>query len=89
MFCYRPKHDLLPKTFADYFNFGPVSHSHYTRAASNYRTIFARTNARKFSIIGLVAGPTVWNNLPMDIINMPRLHLFYKRLRAYVSTLTH
>jgi len=85
MFCY--KHDLLPKTFADYFNLGSASHSHYTRTASNYRTIFAHTNTRKFSV--KVVGPTVWNNLPADITNVPLLHLFKKRLRAYVLTLSN
>src|SRR6218665_2437526 len=85
MFCY--KHDLLPKTFADYFNLGSASHSHYTRTASNYRTIFAHMNTRKFSI--KVVGPTVWNNLPADITNVPLLHLFKKRLRALVLTLSN
>src|SRR6218665_1368430 len=83
MFCY--KHDLLPKTFADYFNTGSASHSHYTRAASKYRTVFAHMNTRKFSV--RVAGPTVWNNLPADITNVPFLHSFKKRLCAYVLTL--
>src|SRR6218665_469379 len=60
MFCY--KNELLSKTFADYFNTGLASHSHYTRAASKYRSVFAHTNTRKFSV--KVAGPTVSNNLP-------------------------
>src|SRR6218665_310137 len=74
MFCY--KHDLLPNTFADYFNLGSVSHSHYTRTASKYRTIFAHTNTREFKFSVKVVGPTVWNNLPADITNVPLLHLF-------------
>jgi len=83
MFCY--KHDLLPKTFTDYFNTGSTSHSHYSRAASIYRIVFAHT--RIFSV--KVAGPTVWNNLPADIINVPLFHLFKKRLCAYVLTLNN
>ena len=54
MLCY--KHDLLPKTFADYFNLCSASHSHYIRAASNYRAILAHTKTRKFYV--KVAGPT-------------------------------
>jgi len=85
MFCY--KHDLLPKTFGDYFNLGSASHSHYIRTASNYRTILVHTNTRKFSI--KVVGSTVWNNLPADITNVPLLHFFKKRLLAYVLTLSN
>jgi len=38
--------------------------------------------------VGL-AGPTVWNNLPVDITNVPLLRSFKKRLRAYVLTLNN
>ena len=63
MFCY--KHDFLPKTFADYFNTGSASHSHYTRAASKYRTVFAHTNTRKFSVR---VAETVWNSFQLTLL---------------------
>ena len=45
------------------------------------------TNTRKFSV--KVVGPTVWHNLLADITNVPLLHLFRKRLHAYVLTLSN
>ena len=68
-FMYRFKQGLLPTTFIDYFRTGSAIHSYNTRTASNYRTIFAHTNTRIFSI--KISGPTVWNSLPSFIINAP------------------
>jgi len=39
----------------------------------------------KFSV--KVAGPTLWNNLPADIVNAPLIYLFKRHLSAYVLTL--
>jgi Reverse transcriptase (RNA-dependent DNA polymerase) len=82
-FMYRYSHDLLPRTFANYFTTGSVIHSHNTRTASAYRTIFAHTNTRKFSI--KIAGPKVWNNLPTSVTSAPLVCLFKKRLRAHLN----
>ena len=84
-FMFRYKHGLLPNTFTDYFKTGSATHSYSTRTASNYRPIFAHTNTRKFSI--KITGPTVWNNLPADILSASHLLLFKKLLRAHLLTL--
>jgi hypothetical protein len=84
-FMFRYKHGLLPKTFANYFSTGSTIHSYSTRTASNYRPIFAHTNTRIFSI--KIAGPTVWNKLPIDIHDAPNILLFKKRLRAHLLNL--
>jgi len=86
MFCH--KHDLIPKTFADYFNTGSASHftiPEQLRSIHIYRTFFDHTNTRKYSV--RVAGSTVWNNRPVDTTNVPLLHSFKKRLGAHVITL--
>lgn len=74
-FLFRYKHNLLASTctIAGYFNFGLA---YYTRTASNYKTIFANMNTRKFSM--KVSGLTVWNTLPADILNVSHFHLFKK-----------
>jgi len=62
-FMYKFHNNLLPPSFAPYFSLLP--HTINTRSNEDYRSIFARTNTRQFSI--KYQGPVSWNRLPKPI----------------------
>jgi len=78
-FMFRFANNLLPPAFKDYFPCVSDVHDHYTRARDDYRTGFARTNSRLFSI--KCTGPTAWNSVSLNIRKLPNLYLFKKSLR--------
>jgi len=78
-FMFRFTNNLLPPAFKDYFLCVSDVHAHYTRARDDYRTGFARTNSRRFSI--KCTGPAAWNSLSLDIRKLPNLYLFKTSLR--------
>src|SRR5678815_2724086 len=54
-FIYRYEHNLLPSSFAGYFTLGSQIHGHFTRGATSYRPVKARTNTRAVSYTHLRA----------------------------------
>ena len=81
-FIYRYEHNLLPSSFAGYFTLGSQIHGHFTRRATSYRPVKARTNTREFSI--RAAGPLLWNSIPLEIRSSKTRHEFKKRLRLFL-----
>lgn len=77
--------NLLPITFAGYFTLTSTIHDHFTRGASLYRPVKARTNIRSFSL--KVTGPSVWNALPAEIRASNNKYEFKKRLRHFLTEL--
>ena len=73
-FMHRYIFNTLPTNFSNLFTFSSDLHSYNIRNPSLVRTIFARTNSRRFSI--RVAGPAAWNALPKDLQSIPNLNLF-------------
>ena len=73
-FMHRCIFNTLPTNFSNLFTFSSDLHSYNIRNPSLVRTIFARTNSRRFSI--RVAGPAAWNALPKDLQSIPNLNLF-------------
>lgn len=82
-FMYQYHYGLLPGAFDKYFT--QVSKMYNTRSRDDYRTIYARTNTRKFSI--KYQGPMAWNSLPKGIRTIMSLPQFRHLLRAH--TLEH
>jgi hypothetical protein len=82
-FMYRYEHKLLPISFVGYFSIGSQIHDHFTRRATSYRPVKARTNTREFSI--RAAGPQLWNSIPNEIRLSKTRHEFKKRLRFFLT----
>jgi hypothetical protein len=81
IFMFRFQRKLLPANFHRYFYLNLEIHDHYTRSCSKYRTCYARTNIRQFSV--LVRGPTLWNSLPTELTSLPTVHHFKTQLKRY------
>ena len=81
-FMYKYDRGLLPPVYKGFFNLASEVHSHLTRNSVNYRSVFARSNTRQFSIKSI--GATTWNKIPQEIRKSPSLSLFKNKLRTYL-----
>jgi len=81
-FMYKYEHNLLPTVFAKYFILGSQIHGHCTRYASTYRPAKARTNTRQFTI--KIAGPLLWNSIPLAIRLANNYYEFRRKLRQHL-----
>ena len=79
IFMYKYINNLLPSSFSSYFD--PVPHRIFTRSNNDFRSVFARTNVRKFSL--RVQGPVNWNSLPKEIRTVTSLSHFKTLARAH------
>src|SRR5688572_5048557 len=79
-FMYKYDRGLLPPGYKGFFNLASEVHSHLTRNSVNYRSVFARSNTRQFSVKSI--GATTWNKIPQEI--RKSLTLFKNKLRTYL-----
>jgi hypothetical protein len=84
-FMHRYTYKTLPVAYANYFNLTSDFHSYNTRNLNTYRSEFARTNLRKFSIKSI--GPHTWNSLPCEFRYISNLNLFKKQLKLWLINL--
>jgi ribonuclease P/MRP protein subunit RPP40 len=84
VFMYKFNHSLLPPWYDHYYKIGTDYHSYNTRASKSYRTIFARTNVRRFSI--KFSGPRIWNSIPIRIQQVPNFFHFKRLLHIQVTS---
>jgi len=64
-FFFRLEHRLLPPVFNNFLPHTYEIHSHYSRNASNFRWVNARSNIRIHIIKS--QGLLIWNSLPLEI----------------------
>jgi exonuclease III len=81
-FMHRYTFKRLPDVYVNYFNLASDFHSYNTRNQNTYRSEFARTNSRKFSI--KYTGPSVWNGLPHDLRSISSRNSFKKHLKIWL-----
>src|SRR5688572_31481238 len=81
-FVHRHTYNTLPSSHANFYNLASNIHSHNTRILTSYRSEFARTNTRKFSI--RCVGPEEWNSIPQDLRSILNLKLFKHKLRQWI-----
>jgi hypothetical protein len=81
-FMHRYSYNTLPNIYTNFFTSSSDFHSYNTRNLSLFRSVFARTNSRKFSI--RVAGPASWNELPKDLRDISNFNLFKKRVNLWL-----
>ena len=79
---HRYTYNTLPDVYVNYFKLASDFHSYDTRNLTQYRSEFARTNSRKFSI--KVSGPYVWNGIPLDLRYITNCALFKKQLKVWI-----
>ena len=82
-FMHRYTYNTLPSSHANFYSLASDIHSHNTRILASYRSEFARTNTRKFSI--RCVGPEEWNRVPQDLRSISNLKLFKHQLRLWLT----
>ena len=81
-FMHRYTYKTLPSAYVNLYSLASDFHSYNTRNLASYRSEFARTNSRKFSV--RCAGPVEWNKLPQGLRCIPNLNLFKQHLRMWL-----
>ena len=81
-FMHRYTYNTLPSSHANFYSLASDIHSHNTRILASYRSEFAHTNTRKFSI--RCVGPEEWNRIPQDLRSISNLKLFKHQLRIWI-----
>ena len=72
-----------PSYLADHLNFCPLIRS--TRASRRCLLSVPRTSTRVAERMFIVAGPTIWNSIPLDIRASPTIGIFKEKLRVHLS----
>jgi len=83
-FMYRAMHNLLPWYFCSMFVPNLEIHSHNTRIKDNIHSMHHRLNLRKHTII--IHGPTIWNNIQIDIRNSQSYFIFKRKFKESLFT---
>jgi len=83
-FMYRYATRQLPAIFNNYFTSISEVNPYNIRSLSNYRSIFTRTNTRKFSLKSI--GPKTWNCIPTEIRSIPNTYSFKRKLCEHFIT---
>ena len=78
-FIYCFYNSLLPRVFNSMFNLVDRIHQYKTRNEGKLFTHHCKTNIRKFSIG--IAGPSLWNSIPINIKESFSLPIFESHLR--------
>jgi len=73
-FMYKFQHSKLPVSFDNYFRYLTEIHNHNTRGRRNLNVEFCHTVSKTFSV--KIAGPKLWNNLPVKLRNSLSLSIF-------------
>jgi hypothetical protein len=84
MFMYSSLNKLLPPIFHSYFKLVAGVHSHNVRSKNNLQTPLAKKNTRRFSI--KVRGPTIWNNLPIELRSLASLQTFKTHCKNFFNS---
>ena len=85
IFMYKYDNHMLPSSFEDFFVRSSQVHSHGLRSMNYFRTDFARTNCKFFSI--RCSGPRIYSNIPTSISSLESISLFKKSLTKYLLLL--
>ena len=83
VFMYKALNNLMPSIFRDFFIFASYLHSYSTRKSDSLYISKYRITLFKFSI--QVNGPTVWNNIPPSVKDVPSLYLFKRKLKKHLT----
>ncbi len=78
-FMYRFEKRLLPESFNAYFVYNSEVHGHNTRGRNQINIEYCRTVAKSFSV--KIAGPRLWNSLPINLRNSASISIFKKNYK--------
>jgi hypothetical protein len=87
---YRALHGTAPDYLASNFQLAASSCRRGLRSADTTRLSVPRTRLRTVGNRAFpVAGATIWNNLPLDVVSSPSLSIFRSRLKTFLFLLSY
>ena len=84
IFMHKHKTNKLPIIFHNFFTINAEIHAHNTRQKHKYHINTVKCNRSKFSI--KYHGPSVWNNIPEFLTDIPNSNLFKRKYKDFLQT---
>jgi len=78
-FMYKYYNSMLPESFNRYFIYNNEVHGHNTRRRHDIHVEPFRLTRTGFSV--KIAGPQLWNSLPLDLKNSKSVNIFKKKIQ--------
>ena len=84
-FTYRFMHNLLPKSFSEFFTKNSLVHNYFTRQSHLLHSIATRTSSSQLTLS--YKAIKLWNSLPDSLINRPSINSFRRGFSQYYIAL--